>query len=376
MAARTRSILLLGLAALGVIGLVLFLLRSGRGTDPALSGSEPAPGTAAAAPPGAARAGSSAGLGASAPASPAQPTSPAAPSKPQVLAELGWGSGASQLGRHRPQEANPEAPMSMAADMLGNVVVLDQVNGRLFRIDPDGKVIGTFPVTQQTPQDIAMARDGTLLVLDRLRDRTVAILDPDTGALRGELPVQGKGIPEPGLITGTFVEGSSVYVEREHGALVRIGDTSGTADLERPELPGRPTRDGRSYVLASITDRKTGRLLVNAVDRQTGQHRYTREYRFGFPVMSITLLDSDLSGTLYLGVAGELPSLTAEPPNNLGVRVFCLEPLEGKVLGQTDLPLNTLPEETFRDFAVLDEGGLLYRHITDSGVTLLRARCR
>jgi hypothetical protein len=261
--------------------------------------------------------------------------------------------------------------MSMAADMLGNVVVLDQVNGRLFRLDPDGKVIGTFPVTQQTPQDIAMARDGTLLVLDRLRDKTVAILDPDTGALRGELPVEGKNIPETGLVTGTFVDGTSVYVEREHGALVRIGDTSGTADPERPELPGRPTRDGRSYVLASITDRNTGRLLVNAVDRQTGQHRYTREYRFGFPVMSITLLDSDLSGTLYLGVAGEL-----EPPGQPGIRVFCLEPREGKVLGQTDLPLNTLPEETFRDFAVLDEGGLLYRHITDSGVTLLRARCR
>jgi len=375
MAARTRRIQL-GLAALGVIGLVLFLLRSGRGADPVPSGSEPPPSAAASASPGATRPGASPGSRSSGPAQAGQPASPANAPKTEVLAELGWGSGASQLGRHRPQEANPEAPMSMAADMLGNVVVLDQVNGRLFRLDPDGKVIGTFPVTQQTPQDIAMARDGSLLVLDRLRDKTVAILDPDTGALRGELPVQGKGVPESGLVTGTFVDGSSVYVEREHGALVRIGDTSGTVDPEQPEIPGRPTRDGRSYVLASITDRKTGRLLVNSVDRQTGQHRYTREYRFGFPVMSITLLDSDLSGTLYLGVAGELPSLTSEPPTQFGIRVFCLEPLEGKVLGQTDLPLNTLPEETFRDFAVLDEGGLLYRHITDSGVTLLRARCR
>ncbi|HYI02054.1 hypothetical protein, partial [Hyalangium sp.] len=230
--------------------------------------------------------------------------------------------------------------------------------------------------TQQTPQDIAMARDGTLLVLDRLKDKTVAILDPDTGALRGELPVQGRGVPETGLVTGTFVDGDSVYVEREHGALVRIGDTSGKADPERPEIPGRPTRDGRSYVLAGITDRSSGRLFLNAVDRQTGQHRYTREYRLGFPLMTIALLDSDLSGTLYLGVTGELPSLTAAAPTQPGLRVFCVDPLDGKVLGQTDLPLNTLPEETFRDFAVLDEGGLLYRHITESGVTLMRARCR
>jgi hypothetical protein len=243
-------------------------------------------------------------------------------------------------------------------------------------LDPDGETVGTFPLTQQTPQDVVMARDGTVLVLDRLRDKTVAVLDPDSGALRGELPVEGRGIPEGGLVTGTFVDGDSVYVEREHGAVVRIGDTSGKADPERPEFPGRPTRDGRAFILAGISDRKSGRVFVNVVDRQTGQHRYTREYRLEFPLMSIVLLDSDLSGTLYLGVAGELPSLSDVPAQPLGIRVFCLEPLQGKVLGQTDLPINTMPEETFRDFSVLDEGGILYRRITEQGVTLMRAGCR
>jgi hypothetical protein len=376
MAARTRSILL-GLVALGVLGLVLFMLRSGRGSEPtASSGDASTPGATATAAPGTAQPGAPASPRPSGQTPAAPPSQPAASSKPEVFAELGWGSGPSQLGRHRPEEANPEAPMSMAADLLGNVVVLDQINGRLLRMDPEGKVLGSFPVTQQTPQDVVMAKDGSLLVLDRLKDKTVAILNPDTGAPRGELPVAGKNIPEPGLVTGTFVEGDSVYVEREHGPLVRIGDTSGNADPERPEIPGRPTRDGRLYVFSTISDRKAGRVIVNAVDRQTGQHRYTREYRFGFPLLSINLLDSDLAGTLYLGVTGELPSITAEPPHNYGVRVYCLDSVEGKVLGQTDLPLNTLPEETFRDFAVLDEGGLLYRHITDSGVTLLRARCR
>jgi hypothetical protein len=292
-----------------------------------------------------------------------------------VIAELRWGSGPSELGRSHGKEANPEAPMSMAADILGNMVVLDQTNGRLLRLDSEGKPVGSFPVTQQAPQDITLAKDGSLLVLDRLRDKTVAILNPDTGAPRGELRVEGKGIPEGGLVTGTFVDGDSVYVEREHGALVRIGDISGNADPDRPEIPGRPTRDGRSYVLASITDPKSGRVLLNTVDRQSGQHRFTREYRLEFPVMSINLLDSDLSGTIYLGVAGELPSLSASTSAQLGIRVFCIDSLEGKVLGQTDLPINTLPEETFRDFAVLDEGGILYRHLTENGVTLMRARC-
>jgi hypothetical protein len=373
MAVRTRR-MLLGLGILVLLGLGLFLLRSGQRAASVSSGSQAPSSPTAGADPEAPGREARTNSGGQVPSSQSPPIPGAA--KAAVMAEFAWGSGESQLGRHRPQEASPEAPMSMAADILGNVVVLDQVNGRFVRLDHDGKVVATFPMTQQTPQDLVMARDGTLLVLDRLKDRTVAILDPYNGSLRGELPVQGKGVPEPGLITATFVDGDSVYVEREHGALIRIGDTSGTADPERPEVPGRPTRDGRSYVLANIRERGSGRILLNSVDRQTGQHRYTREYPFGFPVMSITLLDSDLSGTLYLGVAGQLPSPTAAQQAQPGVRVFCIEPLQGKVLGQVDLPLNTLPEETFRDFVVLDEGGLLYRHITDAGVTLLRAHCR
>ncbi|OJT26619.1 hypothetical protein BO221_00825 [Archangium sp. Cb G35] len=374
MKSRKRAVVIfVGLTVLA-LGIAFVMARSGREDGPGSASStrEPAApasaqgGTAPRSPSGASQ--GKAGEGAS----------PSAPSNraPGVIAELGWGSGSSQLGRDRPQEANPEAPMSLAVTPLGDVVVLDQLNGRLVRIGQDGKVLGTTPITQQTPQDVTVARDGTMLVMDRLRDKSVAIIDPETGTLRGELPLQGQGIPEVGGITGTFVDGDSVYVEREHGALVRIGDLSGTADTTRPEVPGRPTRDGRSYILAAIIERPSGRLLVNAVDRQTNQQRYTREYRVQFPLMYITLLDSDRSGVIYLGVAGELPTGKASPASEPGVRLFCLDPLDGKVLGQADLPLNTMPEETFRDFAVLDEGGVVYQYRTEAGVSLRRADCR
>ncbi|HYH99417.1 MAG TPA: hypothetical protein VD972_25910, partial [Hyalangium sp.] len=140
MAARTRSILV-GLVALGVMGILLFLLRTGRGTNPVPAEGEATPPGTSEAPPGPAPTGARAGSSGQAPGT--QPPAHAAAPKTEVVAELGWGSGASQLGRHRPQEASPEAPMSMAADMLGNVVVLDQINGRLFRLDPDGNVVGT-----------------------------------------------------------------------------------------------------------------------------------------------------------------------------------------------------------------------------------------
>lgn len=372
MKARKRGVgIILGLVVLA-LGLALVVARSGNEDGP--GSASPAEGPAASVQGGTApaRAPSSSNPPGGAGASQAAPVT----RSQGVIAELGWGSGPSQLGRERPQEANPEAPMSLAVTPLGDVVVLDQLNGRLVRIGQDGKVLGTTPLTQQTPQDVTVAKDGTLLVLDRLRDKSVAIIDPETGTLRGDLPLQGEGIPETGGITGTFVDGDSVYVEREHGALIRIGDLSGTADTTRPEIPGRPTRDGRSYVLANIIDRPSGRLMVNAVDRQTNQRRYTREYRLQFPLMYITLLDSDRSGVIYLGVAGELPTGKASPASEPGVRLFCLDPLDGKVLGQADLPLNTMPEETFRDFSVLDEGGVVYQYRTEAGVSLRRADCR
>jgi hypothetical protein len=242
MKARKRGVgIILGLVVLA-LGLALVVARSGKEDGP--GSASPAEGPAASAPGGTAPARAPSGSNPEGRAG----TSQAAPvTRSQgVIAELGWGSGPSQLGRDRPQEANPEAPMSLTVTPLGDVVVLDQLNGRLVRIGQDGKVLGTTPLTQQTPQDVTVAKDGTLLVLDRLRDKSVAIIDPETGTLRGDLPLQGEGIPETGGITGTFVDGDSVYVEREHGALIRIGDLAGTADTTRPEIPGRPTRDGRS----------------------------------------------------------------------------------------------------------------------------------
>ncbi|MBM7112235.1 hypothetical protein [Archangium primigenium] len=320
------------------------------------------PGTPPKAPPPAAPAG-------------AKPSAPAAPGR-EVIAELGWGSGPDQLGRDRPQEANPEGPMSLAVTPLGDILVMDQLNGRLLRLGQDGKVLGSTPLTQQVPQDVTVAQDGSMLVLDRLRDKTVAILDPLTGTLKGELPLQGKHLPETGLITGTFVDGDQVYVEREHGTLVNIGSLSGQANPEQPELNGRPTRDGRSLIVANIVEARAGRVLVNSIDRASNSRRFTRQYPLGFPILFLTLLDSDRSGVIYLGVAGELPTGRASPATAEGVRLFCLDPLEGKVLGQVDLPLSPMPEETFRDFAVLDEGGVIYKQMTETGVTLRRADCR
>ena len=362
MKTRTRGILL-GLVALLVLGVAFFLVRSKGGGVAAAPGDGSRREPQAGRTPEEARADARPG---STPRGKTEAPSPGgASARGEVIAELAWGTGPSELGHEIRQEGNAEGPMSLTVDALGNVVVLDQTNERLVRLDSRGNPVGTLPLTQQVPQDITQARDGTLVVLDRLKDKSVALIHPDTGQLLGELPVEGKGIPEGGGITGTFVDGDSVYVEREHGTLVRIGDTSGKADPERPEIPGRPTRDGRSYITAGIIDRENGRVFVNAIDRQSGENRYTREYRLQVPLLYLNLLDTDRAGTIYLGMVGES-----------GLRLYCLAPEDGRILGQAELPREPMPEETFRDLVVLETGGVVYKQLTRTGVILRQAHCQ
>jgi hypothetical protein len=291
----------------------------------------------------------------------------------QVLVSFGWGSGAGNLGHSRPDEANAEAPMSLTIDSLGQVWILDQVNERLVKLDRSGKQLGTVALTVQAAQDVVVGPDGTVMVLDRLVDKSVALIGPD-GKPRGELPLLGKGLEEGGAATGVFSDGKDVYVEREHGDSVRVGNTSGDANKERPEIPGRPAGDGRTYLTAGIVDGATGTVMVTAIDRQPQAHRFTRQLSLGQPVIGLNALDADLSGIIYLGTIIELPGSTPEVPV-FGIALLCLDPLDGRPLGQTRFPANSMPEETFRELTVLPEGGVLFLERTPAGPRVVRYGC-
>jgi hypothetical protein len=291
---------------------------------------------------------------------------------PEQWARLGWGEGPDQAGRARPQEANPEGPMSLTADRQGNVLLLDQVNGRLLRLDRDGAPSGTIALPVRAAQDVQVGPGGEVVVLDRLGDRTVAILSPE-GVIQGELPVEGTGIPEGGAVSGLFLDGDEVYLERAHGPLVRVGNLAGISDPQRAEVPGRPSRDGTMYVSAGIIDAPAGRAYVAAVERESHTQRFTRELRLGAPILTLLGLDTDRSGIVYLAA---LVITAPEPEPTRVVRLVCLDPRDGAPLGSRDLPASELPEETFRQLTVLDEGGVLYAHKTEEGLTLLRADCR
>lgn len=302
----------------------------------------------------------------------AQGTSTDGGSAPVVDATplIPWGSGPQALGRDRPQEANAEAPMSLVALPGGGSLVLDQVNGRLVRFDKDGRPTSTIKLPLQAPQDLAVARDGSIAVLDRLVDGAVAVLDPQ-GRPRGELKLEGKEIKEGGAVTGVFVDGNDVWVEREHETLVRLGDVKGKPDAARTTAPGRPSVDGKLWLGAGIIQPQEGSFFVTAFERgETQKHRFTRRIVAGAPIRALMLLDSDRFGTIYAGfLLGD-----AQTPGE--VMVICLSPLDGRPQGRIEFPANEGPDETFRELTVADEGGVLFLARDDRGARLQHGTCR
>ncbi len=293
-----------------------------------------------------------------------------APEGPTLVISSPWGSQLGQLGRDVPSEGNPEAPMSFAVDGKGRVLVLDQVNSRVVRYGPDGKPEAAVPTELRTAQDIALADDGTMAVMDRYTEKSVELYDA-SGRPIGGLPLVGEGVEQPGDLTGLFVDGKDVYVERQHGPLVRIGDTAGNAAQPRSEIPGRPSRDGLSFLNAGIIEPQAGRAYVSSIERATMQHRFTRELRLDGKLLTILLLDTDRSGVIYFAV-----QMTPQNSDQEVVMLTCLEPLKGQPIGTAAMPATTLPELTFRDLSVLDEGGVIYAHRTDQGVTYTQYDCQ
>lgn len=286
-----------------------------------------------------------------------------------------WGTGSGALGKKAPQEGNPEAPMSLAVGPDGVTWVLDQVNDRIVRYGRDGKVIDIIPLTVKGAQDIVIAKDGTALVLDRLVDKRVAIIGPD-GKPQGSLTLEGKGIPEGGGATGVFTQGNSVWVEREHERSVRIGDTKGTADADRKEAAGRPTRDGSGFIRGWLEPIPGQRAFVTFTNKDSEAQRFTRQITTALVSLGVVVLDTDAAGIIYFGVLGGKVNADGQPEGAPIITLYCLEPLHGAPIGQTSFAANQSVEETFRELVVLDEGGALFMKRTESGVSIVPVDCR
>ncbi len=287
--------------------------------------------------------------------------------KGAVVITGGYGSAEGKFGRRRDPESNPEAPMAVAAGADGQLAIVDQVNRRILRYK-DGKLAGTISIGGDTVQDLAFGRDGKLLVLDRLVDGNVQVYDSD-GKLTNEVALAGKGVTEGGGVTGVFADDDGIYVERDHEAVVRIADANGQADPNRPELVGRPSRDGRLLLAAEIAD---GDVLVGAVDRASGQPLWKQPLHLGIPILHIITLDSDRNGMVYLAVdvGHEAPA----PPYQIVDEHILLVRLGsgGAARGLLEIPPLPTADESFRPITVDDDGTVYVMAAGDDGLAVTR----
>jgi hypothetical protein len=278
-----------------------------------------------------------------------------------------WGSQPGEFGRRKDQEANPEAPMALAAVSGNQLVLLDQVNRRVQRFR-DGKPAGSIAIGGDTVQDVALGSDGQTVLLDRLMDKNVQVYDAN-GKLLNEVPLKGKGIDEAGDVTGVFTDSKGIYAEREHGSVVRIADANGNSDPDRPELLGRPSRDGRLLLQAEIL-RRSGQIMVRATDRATSELRWARTLSTGTPILHVMMLDSDRRGRVYVAVALGNENAAHEIVDE-HVAVFRLAD-NGTPTGTLRLPAMTEADESFRPISVSDDGAIFAMMPGPNGLVVTR----
>jgi hypothetical protein len=261
--------------------------------------------------------------------------------------------------------------MSFVVDKSG-VIVLDNVNGRLARFDRQAKPLAPIALPNDAAQDLARAPHDGVAVLDRLRDKSLTLYDSD-GKKGVSVPLVGPGIDDAGGVTGLFADrDGDLYVEREHGAWLRLVDASGASDGTRRPAPGRPTRDGH-FVTAAIADRQAGSARVQLFNSD-GTTAWSEMVNLGGPIMFIALLDSDAAGDLF--IAAHIGHESPTPPYRIADETLTAVALSatGAELGRMSVPAPPPVEEAFRDLYVGDDGTLYWMQRGFAGVEIVAYR--
>lgn len=280
-----------------------------------------------------------------------------------------WGAGPGELGRREADESAPEGPMSFVVDAWGRVLVLDQVNERI-QIFEEGRTPRSIPLPADSYQDIGVDRDGNPVLLDRLVRRSVETLGPGGTTLTA--PLEGGGIPEGGGTTAMFVRDDGVWVEVEHGRLVRVADAAGRPDPERPAVPGRFSADGRWLLSAAREGHQAAVVLARPATEPETSPRLFAHVRFGLPVLYLRALESDPAGRVLL--AAHLARFRPTRPFDVieqRLEIVLLAP-DGHEADRLRLPVSRGALDRFRSLFVGPDGLLYHFYFDETGASLRR----
>ena len=123
-----------------------------------------------------------------------------------VVFSAGYGDGPGQFGYEAGQEAVTIGPRALWVAPDGTLSILDPKHDAVQVVDPSGKVTRVAALKAKDPRDIAVARDGTLLVDDTDGTAELQAYGKD-GALKGSEASTWNGISSYRLVD----DGQTVY---------------------------------------------------------------------------------------------------------------------------------------------------------------------
>lgn len=289
---------------------------------------------------------------------------------PELILELPWGSGGWNAGKKEAGESAPEGPMSFALSPAGDIYILDQVNFRVLKFYSDGMPASQIPISAAAFQDIEVSGSGKIILLDRLVGSCVVVMEPD-GKEVSSWPVTGAGIAEGGGVTAMFLDKDGLWLEYNHGYMVRVLDDSLKA-CHRSVVPGRKLKTGSSVVAAAVE--KPGKARVWTVHPGTGSKLGEKLFSFGQDVYRIAWIETDGSGAIHcmFHLVEWFDAANRTPPLEKVVVVKLDKNLKQKASFSS--PYTIRAWEQFREFRVTGEGDVVQMAFTNGGVRLLRWR--
>ncbi|MBW1809633.1 MAG: hypothetical protein JRJ87_15670 [Deltaproteobacteria bacterium] len=279
-----------------------------------------------------------------------------------------WGSGRGELGRAEAFESAPEGPMSFVVDAQGRTLVLDQVNSRVVVFE-QGEPVKEIEIPAATYQELKLDNDGNLILLDRLAQREITLLDLD-GRVISEVNLEGPGVREGGAVTALFSRADGIWVEVEHRNLVRLSDATGSAVDERSQVPGRFWGESDSVLTVAREGPNSAVVAVQSVSASRTDSRILSRVLFSMRIMHLLALESDGAGRIYL--AAHLVKFRQTKPYDVieeNIEVVLLSS-GGDELDRIRLPASRIALEQFRSLFVGADGMMYQLAFSEEGATL------
>lgn len=250
------------------------------------------------------------------------------------------------------------------------VAILDPVRGEVRRFGRGGHALGALPLPSRNVLDALPLADGKTLLFERSEEgQRLAIADA-SGKLVAALPLPKAVVNDDADVSRVIVRGGTIYVETNGGGpLHAVATVAGDPLPGTATTDGYPTKDERALLSAGITNEDEGRAWLNASDRGSGTHLWTKELQFADEASAIGFLDDDGHGRGWVVV------LLGSRPGAFVDAAICFDVASGRVLASHAVAVDEPAWQSFRDFSVTPTGSLAALRRTKDEARVLELPC-